>query len=83
MFFLKFQITTPESTTNIEDSIFVIENAEEEPQITTELPRQNKNIKNLLQPDFSVDVVEEPAAEPVSTIGEGWVPLNFEQVLGE
>ena len=50
---------------------------------TTELPRKNKKLKTFLQPDFSIDVLEEPAAEPVSTFGAGWVPLSVEQVIGQ
>ena len=50
---------------------------------TTELPRKNKKLKTFLQPDFSIDVLEEPAAEPVSTFGVGWVPLSVEQVIGQ
>ena len=29
----------------------------------------------------SVDVIEEPAAEPISTHGDGWVPISINQVI--
>ena len=74
-------VTTPDSTTVIEE--FGIATYGNQGVITTtELPRQEKNIKTLLQPDFSVDVLEEPAAEPISTNGAGWIPLNVDQILG-
>ena len=77
-------MTTPDSTTDIEEfgiATYGINN-NQGVTTTTELPRQEKNIKTLLQPDFSVDVLEEPAAEPISTNGAGWIPLNVDQILG-
>ena len=78
-------MTTPDSTTDIEEfgiATYGINN-NQGVTTTTELPRQEKNIKTLLQPDFSVDVLEEPAAEPISTNGAGWIPLNVDQILGK
>ena len=77
-------MTTPDSTTDIEEFGIATYGINNNPGVTTttELPRQEKNIKTLLQPDFSVDVLEEPAAEPISTNGAGWIPLNVDQILG-
>ena len=30
---------------------------------------------------FKLDIVEEPAAEPISTHGDGWIPMTIDQVI--
>ena len=37
--------------------------------------------EDLAQPDFSVDILEEPAAEPINIHGDGWIPMTIDQVI--
>ena len=30
---------------------------------------------------FLIDIVEEPAAEPLTTHGDGWIPMRIDQVI--
>jgi len=84
--------TAPSVTTQpsniIKEGDFAIEEVSEA-EITTflpsTLPRQNRNQdlddQDLPQPEFGIDIAEEPAAEPINTHGDGWVPISINQVI--
>lgn len=47
--------------------------------VLTIIPRQNRNQAldddSIAQPEFAIDILEEPKAEPVSTHHSGWIPM--------